>query len=135
MKRAQIIRIALLLIAIFAAGLLTGRLTAPEPPVLVRNVAGRYSTWETLMARLKEQLALSAEQERQFAPIVEDAARQMSELPPASAQRLEVFRRMAPKMQALLRPDQEEKFQRYVRETEARWQRLLQRQSDKEKSE
>jgi hypothetical protein len=131
MKPVQTIRIALALVVIFAAGAVTGRLTAPRPRALVPTADGRFTTSDTAFERLKRHLELSAEQERQFRRLLEEMARQMSKLPPASQERMDVFHRNVPRMEALLKPEQREDFKRYVRESEARWERSTKRRSEK----
>lgn len=125
MKPAQIIRIVLLLAAIFAAGAITGRLTAPKPPALVVTADGRVSTSEVMLARMKRELRLTPEQERQFSTLLEELAREISPLPPASMERLEKFRSYTPQLEALLRPDQRADFERYVREAQRRSERWI----------
>lgn len=125
MKPAQIIRIVLLLAAIFAAGIVTGRLTSPRPPTLVVTADGRVTTSESLLVRLNRELRLTAEQERQFRTLLEELAREVSPLPPASHERLAKFNGYAPRMKALLRPDQHANFERYVRDTQKRYERWM----------
>ena len=125
MKLGQPIRIVLLLAVIFAAGAVTGRLTAPRPPALMAMVDGRVVTSDYLFARMSRELHLSTEQERQFRPLVEEMAREMSHLPPVSRERLEKFKSYLPRMRALLRPEQHDDFERYLRETEVRFERSI----------
>jgi hypothetical protein len=132
MKSVQIIRIALLLATIFGAGVVTGRITAPKPPALIVTADGRVATSAQAFARLNAQLDLNPAQQRQFRALFEDMAREMSQLPPMSRERLEVFRRHIPRMEALLRPEQRAAFERYVRDTEQRSERVIQRRSKQE---
>lgn len=125
MKPAQIIRIVLLLAAIFAAGAITGRLTAPKPPALVVTGEGRVITSAAMLARLKRELRLTADQERQFRTVMEELAREISLLPPASTERMEKFKSYTPRMEAILRPDQLADFAHYVREVQRRSERWL----------
>src|SRR5437867_887406 len=106
MNRAQRIRIAGLLMVIFAAGVVTGRLTARKPPTLVPTATGQLGTAENALIRLGHALTLSPQQERQFRRLFEEMAEPMSKLPPSSQQRLELFRRYIPRMEALLQPSQ-----------------------------
>ena len=127
MRYFQIIRIVLLIALIFAGGVVTGRLTAPRPPIMVKNVGGKYSTPDTVLERLTKQLSLDAKQQEQFRAILEEVAQEMALLTPASNERLEVFKRAVPRQRALLRPDQYPNFDRMVQETERRFERAIRR--------
>ena len=107
-----------------------GWLTAPRPRALIPRADGRFSTSDTAFARLKRHLELSAEQERQFRRLLEEMAQELSKLPPVSKERMDQFHRNVPKMEALLKPEQREAFNRYVRETEVRWERMLKRKAE-----
>jgi len=125
MKFFQVIRIAILLAAIFAAGLVTGRVTAPKPHALVLHAGGRVATSDAVLAQLAPRLGLDAEQQRQFAPLMEELAGEISVHPPATSERLQVFRRYFPRMAVLLRPEQKPAFDRYVQDLEAKMDRLI----------
>ena len=125
MKVSQAIRIAALLVVIFAGGVLTGRWTSPKPRTLVMNAAGRLSTSDQALGRLTSRLSLDAEQQRQFAPLLEEMAGEFARHPPATQERLEVFRRFFPRMVVLLHPDQKPAFDRYVRDTEAKMNQMI----------
>jgi hypothetical protein len=129
MTRLQAIRIALLLLVIFAAGVVTGRLTAPQPPALVASANGQEALADVAFGRLNKVLNLSPEQERPFRALLEDIAREMAPLPRGSTNRLELFRKSVPRMAALLRPDQQATLKRYARETETRFERQAQRRA------
>ncbi len=129
MKPAQVIRIVLLLAAIFAAGVVTGRLTAPKPPALVVRTDGLVVTSDAVLARLKRELHLTAGQERQFRTLLEELAREMSPIPPGSNERLMKFRSYVPRMETLLRPEQRADFDHYVSDTEARFKRAIRAQT------
>ena len=125
MKVSQAIRIAALLAVIFAGGVLTGRWTSPKPRTLVMNAAGRLSTSDQALGRLTARLSLDAEQQRLFAPLLEEMAGELARHPPATQERLEVFRRFFPRMVVLLHPDQKPAFDRYVRDTEAKMSQMI----------
>jgi hypothetical protein len=131
-KHAQTLRIAALLAVIFAAGLVTGRLTAPRPPALIRTADGRIVASDQALDRLTRYVRLSADQEPAFRKLVEEIAGVMAKLPPASQARFDVFNQNLPRMKALLRPDQMADFDRYVRDTESRWQEQIRRHSKTE---
>ena len=81
------------------------------------------------MAQLKRYLNLSAEQARQFRVLFEEIAAEMSRRPPASRERLEKLRSYRPRMEALLRPEQQAAFTNYLHETEARFERVIRRRA------
>ena len=128
MRRAQAIQIGVLLAAIFAAGVATGRFTAPQGPVYVKNIRGRYATSETKVEELTRRLALDAKQKEQFRVLLEDVAKEMAKYAPLSQDRLEVFRKNIPKQRSLLRPDQFDAFDEMVKETEARFEQARRKQ-------
>ena len=125
MKASQTIRIALLLAVIFAAGVFTGRWFGPKPRTLVLQAGGRMATSDEALARMTARLSLDPQQQRQFAPLVEELAGELSRHPPATQERLEVFRRFFPRMVLLLRPDQKPAFDLFMRDTEAKMNRLI----------
>jgi hypothetical protein len=130
MKHVQTIRIAVLLAVIFAAGAITGRLTAPRPPTLVAGPAGRVRTAETVLTRLTSELGLDAAQQAQLKPILEDMAENMSRLGPASVERREVFQNHVPRIRALLRSEQLAAFDRLVERTERTYERMIRRRAN-----
>jgi hypothetical protein len=125
MKASQAIRIALLLVVIFAAGVFTGRWFDPKPRTLVLKPGGRMGTSDEALARLTARLSLDPEQQGRFAPLLEEMAVELSRHPPATQERLEVFRRFFPRMVVLLHPDQKPAFDRYVQDSEAKMDRLI----------
>ena len=125
MKSAQAIRIGILLAVIFAAGVFTGRWTGPKPHTLVPQAGGRMGTSDEALARLTARLGLDPEQQRQFAPLLEQIAVEISRHPPATQERLEVFRRFFPRMAVLLRPEQKPAFDRYVQDLETKMDRMI----------
>ena len=125
MKAAQAIRIGILLVVIFAAGIFTGRWTGPKPRTLVLQAGGRLATSDEALARVTARLSLDPEQQRQFNPLMEELASELSRHPPATQERLEVFRRFFPRMTLLLRADQKPAFDRFMRDTEAKMNRLI----------
>ncbi len=114
MNTARILRICLLLALIFVAGVLTGRWTAPRPPILVPSVGGGVRTAEMALARMTAELGLDAEQQARFRPMLEEMAGQLAVLPPRSRERLEVLRQHSPRLRAVLRPEQAAAFDRML---------------------
>ena len=125
MNVAQVIRIIALLMVIFAAGVFTGRWTGPKPRTLVLQPGGRLATSDDAVARLTARVGLDVDQQRRFSPLMEEMANEISRLPPATQERLEVFRRYVPRMVVLLRPDQRPAFDRFVADAEAKINRLI----------
>lgn len=126
MRLAQPLRIAALLALIFAAGVVTGRLTAPRPPTLVAGPGGGVRTADMVLARLTAELGLDEAQQAQFKPVLEEMAERMARLPPGSAERRAVFRETVPRLRPWLRADQQAAFDRMVERTERRYQQLIQ---------
>jgi hypothetical protein len=129
MRAAQAIRIGILLAVIFAAGVFTGRWTGPKPRTLVPQPGGRVGTSDEALARMAARLSLDPEQQGQFAPLLEELASELARHPPATQERLEVFRRFFPRIAALLRPDQKPAYDRFVSDTEAKMHRLIRNRS------
>ena len=127
MRRGQVIQIALLLAAIFAAGVATGRFTAPRGPTYVKDARGRYITAETKLEQMTRQLKLDENQKEQFRTLLEDIAKEMAQHPALSQERLDVFRNSLPEQRALLRPDQHAAFDQMVKETERRFEQMRRR--------
>lgn len=129
MKHAQTIRIVALLLVIFVAGVITGRLTAPRPPTLVPTAGGGARTAEMALPKLTGEVGLDAAQQAQLRPLLEEMAEQMARLPPASVERRDVFRAGVPRIRASLRPEQFEAFDRYVERTERAFERVIRRRN------
>ncbi len=123
MRKAQTIRITLLLAAIFASGVFTGRWIAPRPPAPIVIADTPPRTSGEALARLSRQVNLDAQQRERLRPVLEEIGEKMAAFPPASKARLELFQRFVPQMRAALRPDQYEAFDRYVELSTRRFQR------------
>jgi hypothetical protein len=125
----QIIRIAFLLMVIFAAGVLTGRWSVARPPTQVLMAGGRIATADTVLVRLTAEVGLDARQQGQFRPVLEELAEKLSRVPPASRERRDLFNSYVPRFRALLHPNQVQSFDRYVTETNRRFDRLIRRRN------
>jgi hypothetical protein len=133
-KTTQIIRIAVALAIIFAAGVLIGRWTAPSrTPFQMAGTGGKIVTTDSVLALLTAELGLDAGQRTQANAIIEEFAEQMAVLPPASPQRREVFRKCMPRIREILRPDQYNAMDRYVEMAERRWNRQIRRRESLER--
>lgn len=130
MRYWQVIRIVLLLAAIFGAGVATGRLTTPRGPAYVRNAAGKYNTSETMLNRIATKVKLDAKQQQQFGVLLEELAEGMARIPPGTRERLQLFRESVPRQRALLRPEQYPAFDELVRQTERRFEQSIRRRND-----
>ena len=118
-------RIILLLAAIFAAGVFTGRWSAPRLPVTISTAGGVSRTSEDALRRLSRQVGLDDSQQKRLRPILEEIAEKMAAIPPKSRARLELYQNFIPKMRAELRPDQHEAFDRYAEDTTRRFERVI----------
>lgn len=122
MNRAQTIRIIALLLLIFVAGVWTGRFTAPKTEYIVMGPRGQIQLVETALARMKAKIPLSAEQEVRIRAILEEMESAVAGLPPLSNERMEVFRSFTPRFKAELKPEQQETFDRHVKDVERRFE-------------
>lgn len=112
MTRWQQVRIALLLLVIFAGGFVAGRFSAPQPPARFLALSGEWRSTDEVLARMTARFNLDAAQQRQFRPILEAMARRMAALPPRAPERLEVFLECVSQLRPLLRPEQLPAFER-----------------------
>ncbi|MCX7866472.1 MAG: hypothetical protein N2438_05035 [Limisphaera sp.] len=118
METFRILRISLLLVTIFIAGVLSGRWTAPRPPILVPVAGGGVRTVDMALARMTAELGLDTEQQAKFKPVLEEMAEQLAVLPPRSRQRFEVLQQNSPRLRAILRPEQRVAYDRLLRQAE-----------------
>ncbi len=126
MNTAQLLRIFLALALIFAAGVFTGRYTAPRPAPVAAG-GGRTTSVDEMMARLTAELRLDSGQREKVSDVIEDAAEQMMTMPTLSPQRREVLRACVPKIRAVLRPDQYAALDQFVELAERRMARMMRR--------
>lgn len=117
MTRWQQVRIALLLLAIFAGGYLTGRLSAPSKPTRFPALSGEWRSTDEVLARMTARFNLDAAQQRQFRPILEAMARRMAALPPHAPERVQGFQECVSQLRPLLRPEQLPAFERSVEQS------------------
>lgn len=117
MTRWQQLRIALLLLVIFAGGFVAGRLSAPHPPTRFLALSGEWRSTDEVLARMTARFNLDAAQQRQFRPILEAMAQRMAALPPHAPERLAVFRDCAGQLRPLLRLEQLPAFERSVEQS------------------
>lgn len=133
MRTARIIRITLLMAAIFVAGLFTGRWSTPPPPAPAAAPSeDQESRIADLAVRmLSRQVSLDAQQQESMRTIIEEIATEMEIHPHGSRERLEVFHRSVPRMRAALHPDQYAAFDGYVQATTRRFERKIRRDNSR----
>ncbi len=127
MNTSQVIRIGVALALIFAAGVFTGRYTAPRSPLAVASAGGRTVTTDEVMVRLTAELGLDPDQQSKMRGIVEETSEQVATLPPLSPQRREILRKSIPQIRAVLRPEQYSNLDRFVEMSERRAARMVRR--------
>lgn len=117
MTRWQQVRIALLLLAIFAGGFVAGRLSVPQSPRRFLALSGEWRSTDEVLARMTARFNLDAVQQRQFRPILEAMARRMAALPPHEPERMKAFQECVSQLRPLLRPEQLPAFDRSVEQS------------------
>ncbi len=130
MKAARIIRIALLLVVIFGAGVLTGRWSASPPPLGTAHRPAAAASdvtqaAEDALRRLSWHVRLDSPQQDRLRVIVTGVAEEMVLHPRGSRERWQLFEAAVPRMRAELRSDQLADFDRYVELTTRRFERSV----------
>ena len=116
MTKARIIRICLLLAAIFAAGVVTGRLSMPKAtPVLITG-RGHAQTPESLANEIQRRVGLDDMQRQKVIPILDRMIRQMLPYAPLTQERLNIFLKTMEQVRQHIRPEQMKAFDRFVNE-------------------
>ncbi len=136
MNHWQIIRIVLALCGIFAAGILTGRFTAPVPAPVAAPTASPQGKPGGISIDLDEGRTLDSAQVARFyhrvlnftpaqkgviIPIIRSAMIGLQKTKPGSPERQEALRRLNAEVRTKLNPDQLATFDKVVAESEARW--------------
>lgn len=129
MQHLQTIRIGALLAVIFAGGVVTGRMTAPQPIPVVISAPGRTLSTDWIMTHLTQQVGLDKQQQTTLRPIIDDLIREMEKFPPATQERLNLYLAAVPRMRQCLREDQYAAFNRNVRQTEQAFQRNIRKRT------
>ena len=127
MKTARVIRIILLLAAIFVAGIFTGRWSAPPAPAPASATNEATRTSELALRMLSRQVSLDPQQQERMRSVIEDIATEMEVHPHGSRERMEIFQRSVSRMREVLRPDQYAAFDGYVQTTIRRFERSIRR--------
>ena len=116
MSKARKLRICLLLAAIFAAGVVTGRLSAPKPTPVLMTGKKQAQTPESLAAEFQRRCKLDEEQRQKLLPIFDRMIREMLPYAPLTQERLNIFLKTMERIRPLLQPEQKEAFEKFVKE-------------------
>ena len=109
-----------MLALIFAAGVVTGRYTAPQQTRVVQVPAGRTPTAKMILENFKAQVSMTPEEELKMMRFLEQVQIDIAPHEPLSKERLEIFRRSIPKMKEILSSDKHAAVDRYAAEMERR---------------
>jgi len=118
-SRARKLRICLLLAAIFAAGVVTGRLSSPKPTPVLMTGQRQAQTPESLAAEFQRRCKLDEEQRQKLVPIFDRMIREMLPYAPLTQERLNIFLKTMDRVRPQLRPEQKEAFEKFVKEITA----------------
>lgn len=142
MNRWQIIRIVLALCGIFAAGVVTGRFTAPAPPpardpqdnsrggpVVVATGDGLAVNSAQIIRYYTRLLKLTPAQRAEVIPLIRRGMAEMQTTAPGSPERLERIRAVVTAVRPHLTPSQQQTLDQTSAASEKEW---LSRHSDVE---
>lgn len=138
MNRWQILRIALALAGIFAAGVLTGRFTAPVPPGVPATAEGakdgseggpvvistgdRRAINSAQVTRFYTRtLKLSPAQQAAVIPLIRNTMYELRDTDPGASARLEGIRKLNAQVRLKLNAGQQATFDAMISEMEAHW--------------
>lgn len=115
MNRFRILRIVLMIAAIFAAGIVIGHrfmppTAAPTPVVKITGAEGREVSADSIVAFYDQHLQLDDTQKAALRKLAQPFLTELARTPPQSKERIAVFKAYFPKVRALLREDQHAKF-------------------------
>lgn len=116
MNRFRILRIVLMMAAIFAAGIGIGYRMMPPPPavpppvVKVLSETGREVSAETVVGFYDKELHLDEKQKQVLRELAQPFLNELAATQPGTRQRFAVFRAYFPRVRALLREDQHAQF-------------------------
>jgi hypothetical protein len=122
MNHFQAVRVAALLAVIFAAGVLTGRFTAPKPEVIYSGGRGDGKLSEVAVRRMTRQIGLTPEEQEKVRKVFEEMEVQVDRHPFMSQERMTVFRDFVPKIKAQLPPEKHTAVDRYARDVQRRYE-------------
>ncbi len=134
MNRWQIIRIVLALCGIFAAGIVTGRFTAPtgarprDPqdnsrggPVVVQTNDGLAVNSAQIIRYYSRTLNLTPAQRAEIIPVIRRGMVKIQATRPGMAERLECIRALNAEMRPLLTPAQQKTLDEVAGAAEMQW--------------
>lgn len=131
MERFRTLRIVLLIIGIFGAGIATGRYSMPAQPdaphasAQFSSSSGRVITPRLVMLYFDQKLGLRPEQKQRLLAEAQTFVREIGATEPGTSERFDIFGRYYPRVRALLTPDQYTAFDAIVKEHEARMAEIL----------
>ena len=111
-----------MLALIFAAGVVTGRFTAPKETRVVTAPPVRGPTAKMILDNFKAQISMTAEEELKMSRFLEQVQIDLAPYEPLSNERLEIFRRSVPKMKEILSADKHAAVDRYAADMERRFE-------------
>ena len=123
----QVIRIAALLAVIFAAGIVIGRYTSPEPAPLVVNPAPREAKVDSAVRIMSTQFEFDAEKEAKFRVLMERMEEAMRPLERGTVERRDLWRQFLPEIRSFVPDHLMDKFEAQNRRTEMRFERMIRR--------
>jgi hypothetical protein len=121
----QLIRIAALLAVIFAAGIVIGRYTAPEPDPLVISPAPRQAKIDSAVRIMAREYEFDEEKEAEFRKLMERMEEAMRSLDRATAERRDEWRRFLPEIRSFVPEHLMDKFDAQTQRTERRMERMI----------
>lgn len=115
MNRFRILRIVLMIAAIFAAGIGIGYRLAPPPAspgqgLKITGTGGREVSADSIVAFYDKELSLDESQKTALRELARPFLNELTRTKPDTQQRFNVFKAYFPRVRALLREDQHAKF-------------------------
>jgi Spy/CpxP family protein refolding chaperone len=133
MNHWQIIRIVLALCGIFAAGIVTGRYTAPQTPrdpqdhsrgggpIVVGTGEGLAVNSGQIIRYYTRTLNLTVEQRAQVIPLIRRGMARIQKTQPGSTERMEGIRSLNAEVRPLLTPEQQQTLDSHAAGAEKQW--------------
>lgn len=108
MDRFRILRIVLMIVCIFAAGIGIGHYLTPKPDLTIKVLGneGREISPRTIVAYYDSKIQLTPDQKRAFGRTAAEFVRELATTQPRTKERFDTFHRYYPKLRAHLRDDQ-----------------------------
>lgn len=127
-----ILRIVLMILGIYAAGVATGRYTMPPPAskptdatVEVSGQKGRAITPQVVTLYFHQKLRLGPRQRQAVLAEAESFVREIATTEPGTRARHDIFRKYRPRIRTLLRPDQAKTFDALMKEHDVKMEEAL----------